>query len=228
MSAPPRLEPGRAGPLGAHADGDGVNVAVFSRHATRIELCLFDDAGTAELARIELPARTGDVFHGRLPGARPGLVYGLRAHGPYAPRDGHRFNPNKLLLDPHARELVGGFRWNDAVLGYTAGDPDGTFSYDVRDSAPFVPKARVATPATPRPDRPPRPGRPWGETVLHELHVKGFSIANPAVPPALRGTIEGLAHPASIAHLERLGVTAVELLPVAAWLDELHLVRRGM
>ncbi|MFM1988149.1 MAG: hypothetical protein RJA99_1106 [Pseudomonadota bacterium] len=228
MNAAPRLEAGRPGPLGAHVDGDGVNVAVFSRHATRIELCLFDAAGLHELARAELPARTGDVFHGRLPGAGAGLVYGLRAHGPHAPRAGHRFNPNKLLLDPHARELVGAFRWNDAVLGYTAGHPDGCFSYDARDSAPFVPKARVATPFAPASDRPPKPGRPWGETVLYELHARGFSIANPAVPPALRGTIEGLAHPASIAHLERLGVTAVELMPVAAWLDELHLVRRGM
>ena len=223
-----RLDPGSPGPLGAHVDGDGVNVAVRSRHAQRIELCVFDATGEHERGRFELPGRTGDVFHGRLPGAGAGLVYGLRAHGPYAPLDGHRFNPNKLLLDPYARELVGAFRWDDAALGYVAGHPDGCFSFDTRDSAHCVPRSRVAAPLQRHTDRPPKPGRPWGETVLYELHVKGFSIANPALPAPLRGTVGGLAHPASIAHLERLGVTAVELLPVAAWLDELHLVRRGM
>ncbi|MFN9774625.1 MAG: alpha-amylase family glycosyl hydrolase, partial [Burkholderiales bacterium] len=225
------LEVGAPGPLGAHVDGDGVNVAVWSRHATRIELCVFAADGTRELARHALPGRSGDVWHGRLPGAGPGLVYGLRAHGPYAPREGHRFNPNKLLLDPHARELVGAFRWNDAVLGYEAGHPDGCDSFDARDSAPFVPKCRVPAP-WPWPqgsaDRPPKPGRPWGETVLYELHVKGFTATHPRIPMQQRGTVEGLAHPESIAHLKRLGVTAVELLPVAAWLDELHLARRGL
>ncbi len=225
------LEVGAPGPLGAHVDGDGVNVAVWSRHATRIELCVFDADGTRELARHALPGRSGDVWHGRLPGAGPGLVYGLRAHGPYAPREGHRFNPNKLLLDPHARELVGAFRWNDAVLGYEAGHPDGCDSFDARDSAPFVPKCRVPAP-WPWPqgsaDRPPKPGRPWGETVLYELHVKGFTATHPRIPVEQRGTVEALAHPESIAHLKRLGVTAVELLPVAAWLDELHLARRGL
>ena len=222
-----RLDPGSAGPLGARIDGDGVNVAVWSRHAERIELCVFDPSGRHELARHTLPGRTGDVHHGRLPGAGAGLVYGLRAHGPYAPRQGHRFNPHKLLIDPHARELVGGFTWHDAVLGYRAGHPDGCESFDDRDSAPFVPKARVAAPLRPLRERPPPPRRPWGETVLYELHVRGYTALHPGVPPALRGTVEGLAHPAAIAHLRGLGVTAVELLPVAAWLDELHLVRRG-
>jgi glycogen operon protein len=223
-----RLDPGRGGPLGAHWDGSGVEVAVWSRHAERIELCVFDPAGERETARYLLPGRSGDVWHGRLPDAGPGLVYGLRAHGPYAPRQGHRFNPNKLLLDPYARELVGAFAWDPAVLGYQAGHPDGCDSFDTRDSAPFVPKARVAWPLAPASGRLPRPGRPWGETVLYEVHVRGFSARHPGVPPAMRGTIEGLAHPASVAHLRRLGVTAVELLPVAAWLDELHLVRRGL
>ncbi len=222
------IEAGAPGPLGAHVDGDGVDVAVWSRHASAIELCVFDATGTHEIARHALPGRTGDVWHGRLRGAGPGLVYGLRAHGPYAPREGHRFNPNKLLLDPYARELVGAFRWDDAVLGYRAGHPDGCESFDARDSAPFVPKARVPAPWPAGVDRPPRPGRPWGETVLYELHVKGFTAAHPGIPPHVRGTAEGLAHPESIAHLKRLGVTAVELLPVAAWLDELHLARRGL
>jgi len=222
-----RLDPGSAGRLGAHCDGDGVNLAVWSRHAERIELCVFDPSGRRELARHTLPGRTGDIHHGRLPGAGPGLVYGLRAHGPYAPRDGHRFNPHKLLIDPYARDLVGRFTWDDAVLGYRAGHPDGCESFDDRDSAPFVPKARVAAPLRPARERPPAPRRPWGETVLYELHVRGFTARHPGVPEALRGTVEGLADPAAIAHLRALGVTAVELLPVAAWLDELHLVRRG-
>ena len=223
-----RLDPGRASPLGAHWGGDGVDFAVWSRHAERIEVCVFDAAGARETARFELPGRTGDVHHGRLPGAGPGLVYGLRAHGPYAPHEGHRFNPNKLLLDPYARELVGRFTWDDAVLGYQAGHPDGCDSFDARDSAPFVPKCRVAAPLALPGDRLPRPGRPWDETVLYELHVRGFSALNPHIDPVRRGTIEALGDPASIAHLVRLGVTAVELLPVAAWLDELHLVRRGL
>ncbi len=223
-----RLDVGRPGPLGAHWDGSGVNVAVWSRHAERIELCVFDGEGTRELARHALPGRSGEVWHGRLPDAGPGLVYGLRAHGPYAPRDGHRFNAHKLLIDPYARELVGDFVWDDAVLGYQAGHPDGCASFDVRDSAPFVPKCRVAGRIAPPGDRLPRPGRPWGETVLYEVHVRGFTARHPGIPPAMRGTIEGLARPESIAHLRGLGVTAVELLPVAAWLDELHLVRRGL
>ena len=202
-----RLDPGRPGPLGAHAVDGGVEVAIWSRHAERIELCVFDPTGEREQARFELPARTGDVHHGRLPGAGPGLVYGLRAHGPYVPREGHRFNPNKLLLDPHARELVGGFDWHDAVLGYTAGHPDGCDSFDPRDSAPFVPKCRVAAAPARGRDRPPKPGRPWGETVLYELHVKGFSARHPRIPAPIRGTAEALAHPESIAHLRRLGVT---------------------
>jgi glycogen operon protein len=226
VSAP--IEPGAPGPLGAHVDGDGINVAVWSRHANAIELCVFDATGTHEIARHPLPGRTGDVRHGRLRGAGPGLVYGLRAHGPYAPREGHRFNPHKLLLDPHARELVGAFRWDDAVLGYQAGHPHGCDSFDVRDSAPFVPKARVPAPHPPAADRPPKPGRPWGETVLYELHVKGYTATHPRIQAGARGTVEALAHPESIAHLRGLGVTAVELLPIAAWLDELHLVRRGL
>ncbi len=223
-----RLDIGSPGPLGAHFDGSGVNVAVWSRHAERIELCVFDAGGTREIARHALPGRSGEVWHGRLPDARPGLVYGLRAHGPYAPRDGHRFNANKLLIDPYARELVGNFVWNDAVLGYQAGHPDGCASFDVRDSAPFVPKCRVAGRIAPLGDRVARPGRTWGETVMYEVHVRGFSARHPDIPLAMRGTIEGLARPESITHLRRMGVTAVELLPVAAWLDELHLVQRGL
>ena len=243
------LQIGRPGPLGAHAVDGGVNLAVWSHHAERIEWCLFDPLGEREVARHTLPGRTGDVFHGYLPGAGPGLVYGLRAHGPYAPEQGHRFNPNKLLLDPYARECVGRFQWHPAVLGYEEGHPAGCFSFDARDSAAYVPKARVAaswassvsvsSPSSSSPGRShadlastgqrlPKPGRPWGETVLYELHVRGFTAQHPDIPPGMRGRFEGLAHPAAIAHLKRLGVTCVELLPVAAWVDELHLVRKGL
>ena len=243
------LQIGRPGPLGAHAVDGGVNLAVWSHHAERIEWCLFDPLGEREVARHTLPGRTGDVFHGYLPGAGPGLVYGLRAHGPYAPEQGHRFNPNKLLLDPYARECVGRFQWHPAVLGYEEGHPAGCFSFDARDSAAYVPKARVAaswassvsvsSPSSSSPGRShaylastgqrlPKPGRPWGEAVLYELHVRGFTAQHPDIPPSMRGRFEGLAHPAAIAHLKRLGVTCVELLPVAAWVDELHLVRKGL
>ncbi len=225
---PPPLQIGRPEPLGAHIEGDGVNFAVWSHHAQRIELCLFDVDGKRELARYDLPGRSGDVFHGRLPGAVAGTVYGYRAHGPYEPRLGHRFNPNKLLIDPYARELVGTLQWHDAILGYEAGHPDGCDSFDGRDSAPYVPKSRVCGPTHSLSRRLPKPGRPWGETVLYEMHVRGFTRLHPGIPQARRGTIEALADPASIAHLKRLGVTAVELLPIAAWIDELHLVQRGL
>ena len=221
------IQAGRPDKLGAHVEGDGVNVAVWSHHAERIELCLFDALGKHEVERIDLPGRTGDVFHGFLPKAQAGLVYGLRAHGPYAPNDGHRFNPNKLLLDPYARELVGQFQWHDAVLGFQADHPEGCQSFDRRDSAPFVPKCRVAGPIG-RANRLPSPARPWGETVLYEMHVRGYSEQHPGIAREHRGTIAGLAQPASIAHLKHLGITAVELLPVAAWLDELHLAKRGL
>jgi glycogen operon protein len=222
------LKIGEPGPLGAHAVEGGVNLAVWSHHAERIEWCLFDALGERELARHTLPGRTGDIFHGYLPEAGPGLVYGLRAHGPYAPEQGHRFNPHKLLLDPYARECVGHFQWHPAVLGYEEGHPAGCFSFDTRDSAPFVPKARVAASLLSIGQRLPKPGRPWGETVLYELHVRGFTARHPNIPPSMQGRFEGLAHPAAIAHLKRLGVTCIELLPVAAWVDELHLVRKGL
>ncbi|HYF59356.1 MAG TPA: glycogen debranching protein GlgX [Burkholderiaceae bacterium] len=223
-----RLAPGAPLGPGVRWDGSGLEIGVRSRHAGRIEFCVFDETGTHELERHELSGRDGDLWHGRLQGAGPGLVYGLRAHGEYAPRDGHRFNPHKLLIDPYARELVGAFRWDDSVLGYRPGHPDGCDSFDARDSAPFVPKARVAAPAVPRGVRPPSPARPWDETVIYETHVRGFSIRHPGIAAPLRGTIEAFAQPGAIAHLRRLGVTAVELLPVAAWIDELHLVRRGL
>ncbi|HYW76476.1 MAG TPA: glycogen debranching protein GlgX [Gammaproteobacteria bacterium] len=221
------LAEGSPTPLGSYWDGQGVNFAVFSRHADKIELCLFDGTGQRETHRLTLPARHGDVWHGYLEGAGPGQLYGYRAYGPYAPAEGHRFNPHKLLLDPWARALHGELTWNDAVCGYRAGDETHRFPLDDRDSAPYVPKAKVVA----RPDntrRAQRPNVPWPETVIYEAHLKGFTMLHPEVPEDLRGTAAALAEPAVIGHLQTLGVTTIELLPVAAFVDEWHLVQRGL
>ena len=220
----PTLLPGRPWPLGAHADGRGVNVVVFSAHATAIELCLFDADGQQELARLPLPARTGDLWHGYLPGAEPGLVYGLRAHGPWQPERGQRFNPAKLLLDPYARDIVGSFTWDERHFGATARDPA---QLDPRDNAALALKARVTHDRFDWGDDQP-PATPLERTVLYECHVKGFTQRHPHIPPALRGTLAGLAHPAAIAHLKALGITAVSLLPVHYHLTEQRLIAMGL
>ena len=222
--AAPRLEAGRAWPLGAQADADGVNIAVFSQHAQSIELCLFDAQGTHELQRLPLPARTGDVFHCRLRGAGPGLVYGLRAHGPWQPERGHRFNPHKLLLDPYAREIVGRFEWRAEHFGASADDP---CQLDARDNASHALKARVVDDRFDWGDDR-RLHRPLDDMVLYELHVKAFTKRHPGVPDALRGSYAGLASDAAIAHLQRLGITAVCLLPLQQRLDEQRLALRGL
>ena len=221
------LQAGRAWPMGAHWDGRGVNFAVFSAHASAVELCLFDADGHTELCRQPLPARTGDVWHGYLPGAAPGLVYGLRAHGPWRPERGQRFNPHKLLLDPWAREIVGHFDWRDPHFG---ADAEHAQHMDMRDNARSALKARVVDET---------PGRfdwqgdtrlltPIEDTVLYELHVRAFTKRLRGVPEAQRGTYAGLASDAAIAHLQRLGVTALCLLPVHQHLDERPLVERGL
>jgi len=221
-----RLESGRPWPLGATVDGDGVNFAVCSEHATRVELCLFDAEGGTELARGAMPGRSGDVWHARLPGATAGLVYGLRAYGPWRPDEGQRFNPYKLLLDPWAREIVppaGGFDWNAAHCGASAAD---AAQMDRRDNARQAHKARVVDDGAPPVWR--RPARPLAQTVLYELHVRAFGKRLPGVPEAERGTYAGLASEAAIAHFRRLGVTALSLLPVQHKLDEAPLAARGL
>jgi glycogen operon protein len=220
----PALLPGRPWPLGAHWDGHGVNFAVFSAHAQAMALCLFDDAGTLETSRLMLPAHTDDIWHGYLPGAAPGLTYGLRAHGLWRPDRGHRFNPHKLLLDPYAREVVGDFEWRDEHFGADRRHP---LHLDTRDNAALALKARVVHDSFDwEGDQPPEV--PLPDTVLYELHVKGFSKLNPQLPEALRGTYAGLAHAASVAHLKRLGVTSVSLLPVHSALDEERLAALGL
>jgi len=222
-----QLLEGRHEPFGALARDGGVNFAVFSEHAERVELCLFDATGTHEVRRYALHGPHDGVFHGFLPGAGPGLLYGLRAHGPYAPEQGYRFNPHKLLLDPWAREIVGEHRWEPAHHGHEIGHPEGARSFDTQDNAAVALKARVPVPAQAAPGWFNAPRVPASEMVLLELHVKGFTQTHPEVPPALRGTYAALAHPAVIRHLKSLGVTTLSLLPVCYALDEPALAARG-
>jgi isoamylase len=221
-----RVWPGFPYPLGATWDGVGVNFAIFSEHATRVELCLFDspDADSESLT-IPLTEHTDMVWHGYLPDVRPGQLYGYRVHGPYAPDQGHRFNPHKIVMDPYAKVVGRTVRWNDRLFGFRVGQDDTTF--DERDSAPDAPLAAVIDTAfTWGDDRPRR--RPWHETLIYELHVRGFTQLHPDVPEALRGTYLGLASEAAIKHFTSLGITALELMPVHHHSDEWHLVQRGL
>ncbi|WP_051329896.1 glycogen debranching protein GlgX [Niveispirillum irakense] len=219
--------PGRPNPLGATWDGFGVNFALFSAHAEKVELCLFDSDGTREIERVTLPECTDDVWHGYLPEARPGTLYGYRVHGPYDPGRGHRFNPNKLLLDPYAKALEGPMRWSDAHFGYRVGSAKEDLSLDRRDNARGMPKCRVIDPAfTWGGER--RPNVPWTDTIIYEAHVRGHTLTRQDLSPTLRGTFSGLASQPMIDHLKGLGVTAVELLPVQAFTDDRHLVERSL
>jgi isoamylase len=213
--------PGRPFPLGAHWDGEGTNVALFSQGAEAVEVCLFDDTGRE--TRIPLEESTYHVWHGYLPQVGPGQRYGFRVGGPFEPGRGHRFNPSKLLVDPYARAIEGEFRLHDAVFGSTRRDAQPQH----RDSALYVPKSVVTHDAFPWGEDH-QPDHAWSDTVIYELHVKGFTAQHPDIPPDLRGTYAGLAHPAAIGHLQRLGVTAVELMPVHHFVSEPHLLRRGL
>nr|WP_100547868.1 MULTISPECIES: glycogen debranching protein GlgX [unclassified Pseudomonas] len=222
-----RVTEGTPFPLGASWDGLGVNFALFSAHATRVELCLFDERGETEIERIELPEYTDEIWHGYLPDARPGQVYGYRVYGPYEPEAGHRFNPNKLLIDPYAKQLVGKLQWSEALFGYTIGDPSGDLSFDERDSAPFVPKCQVIDPAFTWGEQPSL-RTPWDRTVIYETHLRGISMRHPAVPERQRGTCAGLTNPELLRHIRELGVSSVELLPVHAFVNDQHLLEKGM
>jgi len=225
------IGPGRPWPMGASFNvddhGPGVNFAVFSAHASQVELCLFDDSGSIETARLPLPVQSGDVWHGRVIGLLPGQLYGLRAHGPWRPDRGHRFNPNKLLLDPWAREIFsppGGFNWRGPHIGADRVHPQ---HMDTHDNARLAHKARVVHEHFDwQGDRP--PATPLADSVIYETHVRGFSQRLPGVPPGQQGTYAGLASDAALAHLKRLGITAVSLLPVQQILDESHLAERGL
>ncbi|MBK8174468.1 MAG: glycogen debranching protein GlgX [Rhodospirillales bacterium] len=227
MSASPRVWPGLPYPCGATWDGSGVNFAIYSAHAERIELCLFDTPAGRETARVALPEYTDEVWHGYLPDVRPGQLYGYRCYGPYDPARGHRFNHNKLLLDPYARAIDGELRWRDSHFGYRIGHPDADLSFSRANSARWMPKCKVVDGRFDwGDDAPPRHQR--HDTILYEAHVRGLTMRHPGIPDALRGTFAGLAHPAVIDYLRWLGVTAIELLPVQHFLQDRLLIDRGL
>jgi isoamylase len=221
-----RIKEGSPYPLGATWDGKGTNFAVFSAHANKVEVCLFERDGMREQARIELPEYTDQIFHGWVPEVGPGTFYGYRAHGPYEPEAGHRFNPHKLLLDPYARAHAGRLEWNPAVFGYRMESQD-DLSFDERDSAPFVPKSVVVDPDFDWKGEPARKRVPWDDTILYEMHVKGFTQRHPAVEERLRGTYAGLGKHV-IEYIRSLGVTSVELLPVHTFVNESPLAEHGL
>lgn len=220
--------PGKPYPLGANWDGAGVNFALFADNATAVELCLFDDNDDArEVARIKLTERTHHVWHGYVEGVGPGLLYGYRVHGPYDPNNGHRFNPNKLLIDPYAKAIAGTINWSDALFGYTIGHPDEDLSFDEVDSAPYLPKCVVINPEFDWEGDKPK-YLPYHKSIIYETHVKGFTKTHPDIPENIRGTYAALAHPVTIQYLQDLGVTAVELMPVHHFISDRHLQEREL
>jgi glycogen operon protein len=221
------LREGNPHPRGASWDGQGTNFAVFSAHATKVEVCLFDGDGRRELERIALPEYTNQVWHGYLPGVRPGTPYGYRVHGPYEPNAGHRFNPNKLLLDPYACAHMNDLQWNPALFGYQMESQD-DLTFDERDSAPFMPKCTVVDPNFDWSGPRGRKHLPWDDTIIYETHVRGLTKRHPAVPSHLQGTYAGLATKEVLDYLRSLGVTAVELLPIHTFINDSHLLERGL
>ncbi|GAB5072090.1 glycogen debranching protein GlgX [Citrobacter sedlakii] len=219
---------GHSQQLGANYDGQGVNFALFSAHAERVELCLYDPSGQNEIARLTLPEFTHEIWHGYVPGLEPGALYGYRVHGPFDPENGHRFNPHKLLIDPYARELVGDIAWNEAHFAYDLASEEKDLSFDTRDSAPFTPKCKVVDPNAFDWQDHRRPDIPWPSAIVYETHVKGFTWLNPAIPQELRGTFEGMGHAASVDYIKSLGFTSVELLPVHWFPDDQHLLDKGL
>ena len=227
MKSSRSLLAGAPEPLGVTWDGEGANIAVFSETATAIELCLFSADGSRELERLALPDKTGAVWHGYLPGLAPGALYGLRAHGPYAPERGHRFNPHKLLVDPYARALHGDFVADSTTLGYDPEADETDLSFSTTDSAPVMPKGIVTAPAPPVPAEE-RPGTAWADTILYEAHPKGLTQLWPELPENLRGSYDALGAEPVLDHLTSLGITAVELLPVHAMVNDSWLVEKGL
>ena len=227
MASRYRLREGLPHPRGATWDGRGVNFSLFSAHATKVELCLFDSQGKTELERIVLPEYTDEIWHGYVDGLAPGDAYGFRVHGPYEPAAGHRFNPNKLLADPYARGFVGSLEWNHACFGYTIGAADGDLSFNELDSAPYVPKSLVVDQSF---DWKQGSGVrvPWDRTILYEAHVRGFTRQHPAVAESLRGTFAGLATPEVIDYVKALGITSIELMPIQSFVNDSLLLERGL
>ena len=223
------IEPGDFARLGANYDGHGVNFALFSAYAERVELCLFDETGSREIDRIVLPEFTNEIWHGYVPGLKPGALYGYRVHGPFDPEMGHRYNPNKLLVDPYARELVGDIEWSQAQFGYRLDDEEKDLSFDETDSAAQMPKCRVIDLDSGKGKEVIRkPSVPWSQTIFYESHVKGLTMLHPAIPEELRGTFEGLGQKAIVDYVKSLGITSIELLPIHFFPDDSHLLDRGL
>ena len=227
MTSKYRLREGQPNPRGATWDGRGVNFSLFSSNATRVELCVFDAQGKTELERIALPEYTDEIWHGYLEGMGPGEVYGYRVHGPYAPEHGHRFNPNKLLLDPYSRGSIGALEWNHACFGYSIGDEKADLSFNALDSAPFMPKCLVVDQSFDwRQQGKPRVA--WDRTIVYEAHVRGFTQKHPAVAEMLRGTFAGMATPEVIDYVKALGITTIELMPIQTFVNDSLLLERGL
>ncbi len=228
-SAGPRdVLPGDSTTLGTTYDGEGTNFALFSAAAERVEVCMFDAASGTELERVTLPEYTNEVWHGYLPGVGPGTLYGYRVHGPYDPENGHRFNPNKLLLDPYARELAGEVVWSPAHFGYVLDAEEADLSFSTDDNAAGMPKCRILDPKALQRAPAPKPCIPWDRTVFYEGHVRGLTQLHPAVPEELRGTFDGLGQKALVDYIKSLGITSVELLPIHAFPDDSHLAEKGL
>jgi len=225
---PSRVREGNAQAHGAIWDGKGTNFTLFSANATKVEVCLFDSGGRTEIERIALPEYTDQFWHGFIPDVHPGSVYGFRVHGPYAPKDGHRFNPNKLLLDPYARAHIGELKWAPEVFGYVLGHPDGDLSFDERDSAAFVPKCVVVDPNFDWKGQPRMGSVPWDRTIIYEAHVKGFTKLHPNVPDHRKGTYAGLGTKEVVDYVKALGVTSIELLPIHTFINDSNLLEKGL
>jgi len=223
-----RAREGSPAAHGAIWDGKGTNFTLFSAHATKVELCLFDSAGNTESERIALPEYTDQIWHGYIPDVHPGTVYGLRVHGPYEPLQGHRFNPNKLLLDPYARAHIGALKWGPELFGYTLGSPQEDLSFDTRDSAPNMPKCVVVDPNFDWKGQPRRYPVEWDRTIIYEAHVKGFTKLHRGVPEHQRGTYAGLGSKPVIDYVKSLGVTSIELLPIHTFINDNNLLEKGL
>jgi isoamylase len=223
-----RVREGHSLAHGAIWDGKGTNFTLFSAHATKVEVCLFDSVGETELERIALPEYTDQIWHGYIPDVHPSNVYAMRVHGPYEPHEGHRFNPNKLVLDPYARAHLGEVKWDPAVFGYTIGATEQDLSFDERDSAPFMPKCVVVDPNFDWKGQPRKGGVPWDRTIIYEAHVKGFTKLHPAVAARRRGTYAGLGTKEVVDYVKSLGITSIELLPIHTFVNDSHLLEKGL
>ncbi len=222
-----RIREGMPYPRGAAWDGKGTNFAVFSANAKKVELCIFNSEGAKETARIALPEYTDEIWHGYIPDIQPGTPYGYRVYGAYEPDAGHRFNPNKLLLDPYAGAHIGRLKWDPALFGYQM-ETGNDKTFDERDSAPFIPKCTVVDPSFDWAGERDRKALPWDNTIVYELHVRGYTMKHPDVPEELRGTYEGLARPEVLKYIKSLGVTAIELMPVHTFVSDKHVVDKGL